>query len=483
MIIQYLMGGERFLPPTFIILWVSLVLLFPAGLLHAGEKESPPQIREAHASSITTLTLQQAVDVALSNNRSITSSRFRAESQAHSVAAARSDFDVKIYPGVNTNASMGSSNVGAGIAIRKKLESGATVSLSPTVNVANQQYWNDVSLTVEQPLFKGFGKDVTLDSVRSAEFSKETAVRSIYQTKVNISLEVITTFYNALKQREIKNLYDIMASRLKGHSAVASAKGKVGLATPMETYRAEIRLKEAEDSATQASEAFLDALDRIKVILSLPLETGVDLVVPDPPDYMPSELAVAVDTALKNRIEIEQAQAEIREAERRSLVMKQNTLPGVNLVMSMGQYAMGDTFGQAATLNQNRWNVALQGSTDLQRAAEKSAYQQSLLNVKMLRLDLENRIEEIDKQVRKQWNAFKEDEKRMRIRREQMQQAREKLALAEVKYAHGMADNFDVIEAETELQRAKVMLLTAEMDDAVGRYNMKAIMGTLIVKD
>jgi outer membrane protein TolC len=274
-----------------------------------------------------------------------------------------------------------------------------------------------------------------------------------------------------------------MATKLKGHAAVASAKGRVGLATPMETYRAEIQLKEAENAATQASESYLDALDRIKVILSLPLRTEIALVTPVPPDHTPMELPSAIDTALNNRVEIEQARAEIQEAERRSMVMKQNTLPGVNLVMSVGQYDMADTFGEASTLSQNRWNVALQGSTDLQRTAEKAVYQQSLLNVRMLSLDIENKMEEIGKQVRKQWNAFMEDEKRIRIRKEQMQQAREKLALAEVKYAHGMADNFDVIEAETELQRAKVALLTAEMDYAVGRYNMKAILGTLLPKN
>jgi outer membrane protein len=479
------LGGGKFNTPLFffMLLIFPALLLLPVGSLQAGEKGLSSNNREAPTPAPITLTLEQSVDLALLNNRNITSSKFRADSQQYSVTAAKSDFDVKITPGVNTNAYMGGKYIGAGVAIKKKLETGATVSLTPTVTVMDRQYWNDVSLTIEQPLFRGFGEDVNLDNVRSAEFSKETVVRNIYQTKVNISLEMITTFYNAIKHSNINSMYDIMATKLQGHAAVAMAKGKVGLATPMETYRAEIQLKEAEGSATQASEAYQDALDRIKVILSLPLKTEIALVAPVPPDYTPLELSAAIDTALKNRIEIEQARAEIQEAERKSLVMKQNTLPGVNLVMSVGQYDMADTFGQAATLSQNRWNVALQGSTDLQRTVEKAAYQQSLLNVKMLRLDLENRMEEIGKQVRKQWNAFKEDEKRIRIRKEQMQQAREKLALAEVKYAHGMADNFDVIEAETELQRAKVMLLTAEMDYAVGTYNMKAILGTLIPKN
>ena len=54
------------------------------------------------------------------------------------------------------------------------------------------------------------------------------------------------------------------------------------------------------------------------------------------------------------------------------------------------------------------------------------------------------------------------------------------MALARVKFDHGMADNFDVIEAETELQRARVDLLSVETEYIAGTYNMRAELGTLI---
>jgi outer membrane protein TolC len=96
---------------------------------------------------------------------------------------------------------------------------------------------------------------------------------------------------------------------------------------------------------------------------------------------------------------------------------------------------------------------------------------------------MEGSMESISRDVRKQWLSLKEASKRMEIRRSQIKQGEEKLALAEVKFAHGMADNFDIIEAEKELQSARGNLLAAEIDYAIGIYNMKAITGVLVQRN
>jgi outer membrane protein TolC len=43
-----------------------------------------------------------------------------------------------------------------------------------------------------------------------------------------------------------------------------------------------------------------------------------------------------------------------------------------------------------------------------------------------------------------------------------------------------MADNFDMIEAETENHQAKLQLLSAQIDYIVGTYHLRKIIGTLI---
>jgi outer membrane protein TolC len=78
--------------------------------------------------------------------------------------------------------------------------------------------------------------------------------------------------------------------------------------------------------------------------------------------------------------------------------------------------------------------------------------------------------------------ALGKDLERIQIRREQLRQAEEKLALAKIKFNYGMADNFDVIETETERQRARVDLLSAEIDYIIGTYRLRSVLGTLIEK-
>jgi outer membrane protein TolC len=49
-----------------------------------------------------------------------------------------------------------------------------------------------------------------------------------------------------------------------------------------------------------------------------------------------------------------------------------------------------------------------------------------------------------------------------------------------VKFSHDMASNLDVIEAESELQRAAASLAGARADYAIGIYQLRAMAGRLL---
>jgi outer membrane protein len=482
--------GEFLSPPFFVAAVTAAVIFFITRVVLA----MPPSINEASAAgqpARIVLTLDQALSLALQTNRNITNSQYSSESQRYSIDAAQSLFDLKLIPAGGVSLTGGNStdgnNISAGLLFQKKMEYGTIVSAGPQITRSSwqsaQQYTTDMGVSVTQPLLRGLGKDIVTDNVQSAEFAYKTSLRNVYQTKVNTVLETISTFYDAVRQAEMLQLYEKMVARLKGHSEVARAKEKVGLATPMDTYRAEIPLKETEDAMITASEAFQDAKDRLKLVLALPQNTELEVTVPVAPDFRELSLNDAIDTALKKRIEIEQMNHDIAEAERKASVMKHNILPELNLVVGYGRYAMAETMGQSTGFDLDRYSVSLQAGTDIFRTAEKAAYQQSLITIKTLSLNMQSKMEDMSRQVRKQWLSLKEAAKRMEIRKSQIKQGEEKIALAEVKFAHGMADNFDVIEAEKELQSARGNLLAAEIEYAGGIYNMKAIMGILVPRN
>jgi len=482
--------GENFPPPFFAGAAIASVFFMVAVFTFAGESLLDINSGDNQPEKII-LTLEDAISMALKQNRDIANSQYDAELQRYSVESAHSLFDLKLIPagGVTLNGGNYSNydHASTGIQLQKKLIYGTSVSVGPQITRLSResirQYTTDLGVTVTQPLLRGMGREITTDGLQTANAAHKTSQRNLYQTKVNTALETISAFYDAVRQMEMLDLYKKMRERLEGHSEIAQAKEKVGLSTPMDTYRVEILINDTEDAMVTASELFQNAKDRLKLILALPQDTELWLAAPEPPDMGDISLDDAVETALRKRIEIEQINQDISEAERKAAVRKQDILPDLNLVLKYGRHDTADTIEETTALDRDRYSVGLHITSDIARSAEKAAYQQSLINIKKLSIDAENRKEDIKSQVRSQWLSLREAVKRMEIRNAQIKQGEEKLALAEVKFAHGMADNFDVIEAEKELQNARSNLLAAEIDYAIGSYNLKAVLGTLVPRD
>jgi outer membrane protein len=436
-----------------------------------------------HQKSIS-LTLNQAIKLALQTNRSIIASRYGMENQRFSLEAAKSEFDIKILPlagagfqGTNTD-SYGNLNLGA--TVQKKFDWGATGSVGPNVRWSGGDYGTGMSVSLKQPLLKGLGKDVNDDRIKSSLYALDASNRTLTQTEITTVLDTIALFHDAVRQEKLIQMYSEMGQRLQAYADVARAKEKVGLATPMDTYRAEIRLKDAETSRTQAVEAYQDVKDRLKSTLSISLQQEVELIEPAPIEKPAITSDEAVRIALAGRLELLQAEADIREAERRASVLKHNEQPELNLVFDYTDtWAMNNAqFGRIS--DTGFWGLRLESTTDLFRTAEKVAYQQGLLTLQSSRINLETKKDEIRRQVRMQVIALKELQERIVLRKAQITQAEGKLALAQVKFSHGFTDNFDLIEAETERQSAKGNLLSAETEMNVGIFRLQAAMGILL---
>jgi len=477
--------------PSFFIALVAMVIVFSVRDVAFAGTNAISQNGISDQTPVIVLTLDETVDIALLNNCNIINSQYSAESQRYFIDAAKALFDLKLIPAGSVNLNSGSdsdySYTSIGLQLQKKMEYGTTVSVGPQISrwswESSKEYTMDMGVTITQPLLRGLGKDITTDSVQSADAAYKTSLRNVYQTRVNTILETISVYYEAIRQMETLHLYEKMAERLQGHAEIARAKEKVGVSTPMDTYRAEIPLKEAQDAMIMASQSFQDAKDRMKLLLALPQNTELELSIPEIPEIQELSLDDATETALNKRIEIEQMNQDLAEAQRKAAITKHNILPDLNLVLGYGRYDTSDTMGKSTGFDLDRYSLSLQAGTDIFRTAERAAYQQSLLDIKILNMNIESKKEDIRRQVRKQWLSLREAVRRINIRQSQIKQGEEKIALAEVKFAHQMADNFDVIEAEKELQNARSNLLAAKVEYALGIYNMKAIMGLLVPRD
>ena len=439
-----------------------------------------PTTAGAPADKTVELTLSSAVHLALRSNRSLISGRFGRESQALSLTAARAEFETQYGPSITAGVADNREQAGAGMTIEKRFETGASARLRPAVGRSASGYSSEARAMLTVPLSSGYGRAVNLDGVRSAAFSVRTAERALLLNKVSVVIDTVAAVYDIARLDQLAAFYRNELEKTETHVRSAEIKADVGLAGRFDVLRAEIRKNELENSLAGAFEDRQNAADRLKLILAMPLERRIRVNVPFECEPVAIPVQRALETAYANRVELMQLVEELEESRRRSVVAKRRTLPGLNLVADYTRFDAADQWEDSLALAEDRWSLFLEGTMDARRTREKSTFAQSLLRIRSVRLNQRLKRDEIAREVRRQMAALENARQRIDIRMEQIHKAEGKRALAQLKFDHGMADNFNVIEAETQLQSANVALIGARTDYIVGVFRLRQAMGTLL---
>lgn len=431
------------------------------------------------------LNLNQVIELARSSNRRLLQSGLLVQKNRYSLQSAESEFDWQVRPVANLGYSKSDnfSERATGISgrISKKSSFGVETAFSPSVAyVDNDGISSGVGLSLTIPLFRGFGKDYTYDTIYAADFALESSIRNVYLAEVEKIVETVSLAYEVVRQKTLIDLYGEQDRRLNKHVVTIQLMETTGLGNQIDTYRAQIRQKDVQNQLANARQQYQGTLDRLKVLLALPVEKQLKINIPLSYDVIKINNQEAEGIALANRLEIDQAKADLVEARRKAKIAKLRILPDLNFVATYRKNSFLENIDSSDSNFGDYWSVGLTSDTDVARSSEKANYQQSLLDIRQKRLQQENQRDTIRAEVRNRLDALEKEAQTIRLREEQIVQAKGKSKLAEIKFSHGMGGNFDFIEADTELQRAKANLLTGKINYIVGQYRLRAALGTLI---
>lgn len=428
-------------------------------------------------SATKALTLSEAIEHALIYNRTLQSSALGLSSSEISVQSQKADFEIKIVPVARVGFSSDNANPWrVGATVSKQLRIGPDISVAPFVGESFGEASTDVAFALNVPLLRGAGREYTMDGVYSSLFAYETEQRSYYSQQEDTVLQTVTSVYAAIRSNMQIEMIRKQLAKLKEHLALVTIKEKSGVASAIDLYRAEIRIKNVKNELSSFQEQHANNIDEVKNILAIP-QSG-DITLTAPVDYQPVdiELEDALQIALDNRIEIEQSKRNIMESRRQVALAQNNLMPQLDLRLGYNLFGTDESF----ELPENNWTVTLNSDTDLFRSVEKDVYQQRRIQYRQAQLDETSLKERISQEVRAEVNSLEKQLQRIQIRKEQVGQTIGKLRLAESKFRYGMADNFDLIEAQTELQESQTNYLFERINYIIGTYRLRAALGTLL---
>lgn len=438
-----------------------------------------------NSSSGFTLTLDQAVEIAVLNNRALSQSYNALDNAAIVINQSQAAFNWQFLPRGETAYTGGGKagtglTLGAGFDIFKHFESGTSLTIGPSLLKSNDRYHSNFRFKLCQPLLQGFGREFNLSGVKAAEFAERTAIRAFKKNLGALVLKTIETVYEIVKIEEILNNTNISLEQLCKFKKAMQIKEKLGGMESSDLLRIDIELKQTQEQIETHQDRLTELKENLCELLNLPYEENLDLEAPLAYEEMEIDVATSIHTALNNRIEVEQSWDQLLEMERLRRYAKKKLLPNLNLVLDYTNFAWDETFtGSFGAKREAKWGIGFTTDGFFDKTVEKGNYEQSLLsldNAKQACLQLKTTIAlEVKRQIQVLMNL----NKKIKNHECQYKTYLTQQKMAKIKYFRGFANNYDVIQADKNLRTLKTSIITEVADHMIAKYRLLYTMGLL----
>jgi len=247
-----------------------------------------------------------------------------------------------------------------------------------------------------------------------------------------------------------------------------------GIATGVDVTRAETRLAQQQVRLAQAQTTLEEAQLQLKRVVGLPLDSTVTLT--DPLSFTIETLPaidLAVTQAEKDRPEVRIAAAHVTLNDYERRAARADLLPNVEF---LGDYGVSGITPTNTDLPTRRVAVQLNvpilngGLTQGRIAVAASRERQS-------ELELSSTRGQVEEDVRLAFSALRTTAEAVRAADKSVELAQRELQMARDRFSAGVADNLEVIAAQTALADTRASQVTALAQYNAARLNLAAALG------
>lgn len=471
---------------------------------------------QAQSGDAPRLSLERAVATALEQNLGLAVDRYDPAIAAENIIAAEAGFDLEAYADLsydqgsqdaqNTTSDQRSYRAG----VRKLIRTGATVSASTglqrndrmgsyvnnegiTVTGGQLRETASVSLSVTQPLLRGFGTQVTLAELRGARLANEAARLRLRAGVLDLLVDVEQSYWqvadaDARLQFRQSNLE--LAHRLLDE---VRERNSLGLATDLEVLQSEANLAQREQDILTAERLVSERTDALFAVLGgldddAAINANVNVApIPDLAKDLPPFDSVW-SGALRNSLETAAQEAVIEQRSLDTIVAKNATRPQLDLTLSAAYSGISDdtnasgadAYERAFDREGEDWGVALSFNYPFGSRANYARQRQAVYRQRQAEGELAVLKQNLLRDTRAAW-------RNLQVARKQVNAAETTVRLQEAtfeqergRYEEGLSTIRDVLEIQTDLDNARTALLDAQYEAIIAEVRLERLEGTLL---
>ncbi|YAF97075.1 MAG: TolC family protein [Nodularia sp. CChRGM 3473] len=296
-------------------------------------------------------------------------------------------------------------------------------------------------------------------SIRAAEEQLRIDELDVENRSLEIQLNVTTQYYDLQQADEQVRINQSAVENAQASLRDAQAREQAGVGTRFDVLQAKVNLANAQQDLTNALSQQQIARRRFATLLNL--AQSVDISAADPVEIAglwPQTLEETIVRALQNRPELQQvlAQRNINEQQRRQALSRLGPQISLN-----GNYNLVDRFDDGISATDG-YSVGLRASLNLfDGGAARANAAQSKVNIAIAQTQFASQRDQIRFDVEQFYAQLQSNLDNVQTSSVALNQAREALNLARLRFEAGVGTQTDIIFAENDLTRTEGNRVTA----------------------
>lgn len=370
-----------------------------------------------------------------------------------------------------------------GVEANKQTTFGPEITLGSSYNRYESSAYTSESprvyATIEQGLFRNWGQRMTRAPLTQAEFNQQQQLfqnRSDRQTLLRRGLQL---YFDLLLLNRQLTLREASVTRSAKNLEIAESRHELGLVSKTDIYRARLALLNAKDSLQSLKNQSRQTRRSFAELINVDFMLTSINVKPQLVSFMSDWPKAPVNVAMANRGDWQRFLIEEKAIALDLYQAQENLKPDLRLSVTgekyLDSYAENDTqYGDKVN-----WSVRLQYSTPFDLTAEENALERQQI---VMRSYLREKAS-FERQIRQEIQDAQDDidllAVRMAISEQKLEQAKQAIELAELRYQRGLSNNLDLIDAETAYQSAEVDLVTQQVSYNMALVRFAQVLGIL----
>ena len=476
----------------------------------AAEKPAPPPASRS-------LQLRVMVVAALQNNLALRSARASTSSVETGIQAAKSVFDPflqlapsfsegdrspLVEPGLILSGNERSTQLSAGVNGMLPWSTSYAVSLdgsrrrqdnplllapgelTPTANTS-------LTLTLAQPLLRGFGPGIAQAPVRQARLFASSSRAQLDRLTEQVIADVESAYWNlglaAAFERISRESYERAQELMSRNERMR----ELNLISEVDAITSRRGVQQRLTTLTEATRRRKDAAERLIFLVfgesaERYLDPDLDFGTEPPPEQAPAlpELAELERAALGTRSDLRAARFDVDQGEVATRIARNALLPDARLSLSYAAQTLGTadyrlfSVQRPGDLEANDWRVGVALSYPLWNRAARAANARATHDLEASQTALASAEQFVRSDVRSAARAIATNLERLEQARLSFDYARQQYDAGERQLQLGLVDSFRLLQMEEEVSSAALVFEQTRYDLALAISNFELAMGT-----